>query len=123
MTNLTTIQQLRANVQQIDLMKSQNHILLSQFVASDEFLDLLNETRLSANPIETSIINNSIQIKYQYKFISFTINLTDKEISDLNNQTIFKDKVSNRIKEIDKSLKNIENAAKLVMEKFDNDKK
>lgn len=123
MTNLTTIQQLRANVQQIDLMKSQNHILLSQFVASDEFLDLLNETRLSANPIETSIINNSIQIKYQYKFISFTINLTDKEISDLNNQTIFKDKVSTRIKEIDKSLKNIENAAKLVIEKFDNNKK
>ncbi len=120
---MTIIQQLRENVHQIELMKSQNHILLSKFIASDEFLDLLNDTQLSAEPIETYVIETSIQIKYKYKFISFTINLTDKEVVDTQIETIFKEKVSDKIKEIDTNLKNIENSAKLIMEKFENDKK
>lgn len=123
MTNITTYQQLRANVQQINLIKATNHILLSKFVSSDEFLDLLNNTRLSAEPIETYVIDNTIQIKYNYKILGFKIVLTDKEIIDFNIETILKDKVSTKIEEIDYTLNDIENTAKLIMEKFDNDKK
>lgn len=123
MTNITTYQQLRANVQQINLIKATNHMLLSKFVSSDEFLDLLNNTRLSAEPIETYVIDNTIQIKYNYKNLGFKIVLTDKEIIDFNIETILKDKISTRIEEIDYNLNDIENAAKLIMEKFENDKK
>lgn len=123
MTNITTIQQLRANVQQINLIKATNHTLLSKFVSSDEFLDLLNNTRLSAEPIETYVIDNTIQIKYNYKNLGFKIVLTDKEIIDFNIETILKDKVSTKIEKIDYTLNDIENTAKLIMEKFDNDKK
>lgn len=123
MTNITTYQQLRANVQQINLIKATNHMLLSKFVSSDEFLDLLNETRLSAEPIETYVIDNTVQIKYIYKKIGFKVTLTDKEIVDFKIETILKDKISTRIEEIDYNLNDIENAAKLIMEKFDNDKK
>lgn len=123
MTNITTYQQLRANVQQINLIKAVNHTLLSKLVSSDEFLDLLNDTRLSAEPIETYVIDNTIQIKYIYKKIGFKVTLTDKEIVDFKIETILKDKISTRIEEIDYNLNDIENAAKLIMEKFDNDKK
>lgn len=123
MTNITTIQQLRANIQQINLIKTQNRILLSQFVSSDEFLDLLNDTRLSAEPIETYVIDNTIQIKYSYKNLGFKIILTDKEIVDTQLETILKDKISTKIEEIDYNLNDIENTAKLITEKFDNDKK
>lgn len=123
MTNITTIQQLRANVQQINIIKTQNHILLSQFVSSDEFLNLLNDTRATAEPIETSVIDNTIQIKYSYKNLGFKIVLTDKEIIDFNIETILKDEVSIKIEEVDYMLNDIENTAKLIMEKFDNDKK
>lgn len=123
MTNITTIQQLRANVQQINIIKTQNRILLSQFVSSDEFLDLLNDTRATAEPIETYVIDNTIQIKYNYKNLGFKIVLTDKEIIDFNIETILKDKVSTKIEEVDYTLNDIENTAKLIMEKFDNDKK
>lgn len=123
MTNITTYQQLRANVQQINLIKATNHTLLSKFVSSDEFLDLLNDTRLSAEPIETYVIDNTIQIKYNYQNIGFRVTLTDKEIVNFNIENIFKEKVSTKIKEIDNSLKNIENSAKLIMEKLENDKK
>lgn len=123
MTNITTIQQLRANVQQINLIKNVNHTLLSKFVSSDEFLDLLNDTRLSAKPIETYVIDNTVQIKYNYQNIGFRVILTDKEIVNFNIENIFKEKVSTKIKEIDNNLKNIENTAKLIAEKFDNDKK
>lgn len=123
MTNITTIQQLRANVQQINIIKTQNHILLSQFVSSNEFLNLLNDTRATAEPIETSVIDNTIQIKYSYKNLGFKIVLTDKEIIDFNIETILKDEVSIKIEEIDYMLNDIEITAKLIMEKFDNDKK
>jgi hypothetical protein len=123
MTNITTYQQLRANVQQINLIKATNHMLLSKFVSSDEFLDLLNNTRLSAEPIETYVIDNTIQIKYNYKNLGFKIVLTDKEIVDFKIETILKDKISTRIEEIDYNLNDIENIAKSIMEKFDNDKK
>lgn len=123
MSSLTTIQQLRANVQQINLIKTVNHTLLSKFVSSNEFLDLLNDTRLSAEPIETYVIDNTVQIKYNYQNIGFRVTLTDKEIVNFNIENIFKEKVSTGIKEIDKSLKNIENSAKLIMEKLENDKK
>ena len=122
MTNITTYQQL-ANVQQINLIKAVNHTLLSKLVSSDEFLDLLNDTRLSAEPIETHVIDNTIQIKYNYKILGFKIVLTDKEIIDFNIETLLKDKVSTKIEEIDYTLNDIENTAKLIMEKFDNDKK
>lgn len=123
MTNITTIQQLRANVQQINLIKNVNHTLLSKFVASDEFLDLLNETRLSAELIETYVIDNTIQIKYIYRNLGFNVTLTDKEIVDFNIETILKDEVSTKIEEIDYNLNDIENSAKLIVEKFNNDKK
>ena len=123
MTNITTYQQLRANVQQINLIKATNHMLLSKFVSSDEFLDLLNETRLSAEPIETYVIDNTVQIKYNYQNIGFGVILTDKEIVDFKIETILKDKVSTKIEKIDYTLNDIENTAKLIMEKFDNDKK
>ena len=123
MTKITTIQQLRANVQQINLIKNVNHTLLSKFVSSDEFLDLLNETRLSAEPNEMYVIDNTVQIKYNYQNIGFRVILTDKEIVNFNIENIFKEKVSTGIKEIDNSLKNIENSAKLIMEKLENDKK
>lgn len=123
MTNITTYQQLRANVQQINLIKATNHMLLSKFVSSDEFLDLLNNTRLSAEPIETYVIDNTIQIKYNYKNLGFKIVLTDKEIVDFKIETILKDKISTRIEEIDYNLNDIENADKSIMERFDNDKK
>ena len=123
MTNITTYQQLRANVHQINLIKATNHMLLSKFVSSDEFLDLLNETRLSAEPIETYVIDNTVQIKYNYQNIGFGVILTDKEIVDFKIETILKDKVSTKIEEIDYTLNDIENTAKLIMEKFDNDKK
>lgn len=123
MTNITTYQQLRANVQQINLIKATNHMLLSKFVSSDEFLDLLNETRLSAEPVETYVINNTVQIKYNYKTIGFKVILTDKEIVDFKIETILKDKISTRIKEIDDNLNGIHKTATKIMEKFDNDKK
>jgi len=123
MTNITTYQQLRANVQQINLIKATNHMLLSKFVSSDEFLDLLNETRLSAEPVETYVIDNTVQIKYNYKTIGFKVILTDKEIVDFKIETILKDKISTRIKEIDDNLNGIHKTATEIMEKFDNDKK
>lgn len=123
MTNITTYQQLRANVQQINLIKATNHMLLSKFVSSDEFLDLLNETRLSAEPVETYVIDNTVQIKYNYKTIGFKVILTDIEIVDFKIETILKDKISTRIKEIDDNLNGIHKTATKIMEKFDNDKK
>lgn len=123
MTNTTTIQQLRANIQQINLIKTQNRILLSQFVSSDEFLDLLNDTRLSAEPIKTFVIDNTIQIIYSYKNLGFKIILTDKKIVDTQLETILKDEISTKIEEIDYNLNDIENSAKLIVEKFNNDKK
>ena len=104
MTNLTITQQLKSNVQQIELIKTQNHLLLSQFIATDIFLDLLNETKLDAEPIETYVIENTIQIKYSYKNLGFKIVLTDKELVDTNIEIIFKEKVSTRIEEIDYNL-------------------
>ena len=123
MTNITTYQQLRANVQQINLIKATNHMLLSKFVSSDEFLDLLNNTRLSAEPIETYVIDNNVQIKYNYQNIGFRVILTDKEIVDFNIETILKDKISTRIKEIDDNLNGIHKTATKIMEKLENDKK
>lgn len=123
MTNLTTIQQLRANVQQINLVKTVNHTLLSKFVSSDEFLDLLNDTRLSAEPIETYVIDNTVQIKYNYQNIGFRVTLTDKEIVNFNIEDIFKEKVSTKIKEIDDNLNGIHKSATKIMEKLENDKK
>lgn len=123
MTNITTYQQLRANVQQINLIKATNHKLLSKFVSSDEFLDLLNDTRLSAEPIETYVTDDTVQIKYNYQNIGFRVTLTDKEIVDFKIEAILKDKVSTKIEEIDYTLNDIENTAKLIMEKLENDKK
>ena len=120
--NMTITQQLKSNVQQIELIKTQNHLLLSQFIATDIFLDLLNETKLDAEPIETYVIDNTIQIKYNYKNIGFKIVLTDKEIVDAQVETIFKEKVSTRIKEIDDNLEGIEKAASKIMKKFDKQK-
>lgn len=119
MPNLTITQQLKAHVQQIDLIKTQNHLLLSQFIETDIFLDLLNETKSTAEPIETYIIDNTIQIKYNHQSISFKIVLTDKEIVDDQIQTIFKNKVSEKIKEMDEALKGIEDSARKIAEKFD----
>ena len=123
MKNLTITQQLKSNVQQIELIKTQNHLLLSQFVATDIFLDLLNETKLDAEPIETYVIDNTIQIKYNHKNIGFKVILTDIEIVDTNIETIFKEKVSNRIKEIDYHLDSIFKNANKLIERFDHDKK
>lgn len=123
MTNITTYQQLRANVQQINLIKAVNHTLLSKLVSSDEFLDLLNDTRLSAEPIETYVIDNNVQIKYIYKELGFKVILTDKEIVDFKIETILKDKISTRIKEIDDNLNGIHKTATKIMEKLENDKK
>lgn len=120
--NMTITQQLKSNVQQIELIKTQNHLLLSQFIATDIFLDLLNETKLDAEPIETYVIDNTIQIKYNHKNIGFKIVLTDKEIVDAQVETIFKEKVSTRIKEIDDNLDGIEKAASKIMKKFDKQK-
>lgn len=119
MTNLTITQQLKAHVQQIELIKTQNHLLLSQFISTDEFLDLLNDTKLEAEPIETYVIDNTIQIKYNYYTnIGFKIVLTDKEIVNSEIKTIFKNKVLEKIKEIDEALKGIEDSAKKIAEKF-----
>lgn len=119
MTNLTITQQLKSNVQQIELIKNQNHLLLSQFISTDEFLNLLNDTKLEAEPIETYVIDNTVQIKYNYYTnIGFKIILTDKEIVNSEIKTIFKNKVSEKIKEIDEALKGIEDSAKKIAEKF-----
>ena len=122
MSNLTIIQQLKSNVQQIELIKNQNHLLLSQFISTDKFLDLLNDTKLEAEPIETYVIDNTIQIKYNYYTnIGFKIVLTDKEIVNSEIKTIFKNKVSEKIKEIDVALKGIEDSARKISEKFNAD--
>lgn len=119
MPNLTITQQLKAHVQQIELIKTQNHLLLSQFISTDEFLNLLNDTKLEAEPIETYVIDNTVQIKYNYYTnIGFKIVLTDKEIINNEIKTIFKNKVSEKIKEIDVALKGIEDSAKKIAEKF-----
>ena len=119
MPNSTITQQLRSNVKQIETIKTQNHLLLSQFIATDIFLDLLNETKLEAEPIETYVIDNTIQIKYNYYTnIGFKIVLTDKEIVNSEIKTIFKNKVSKKIKEIDVALKGIEDSARKISEKF-----
>ena len=119
MPNLTITQQLKAHVQQIDLIKTQNHLLLSKFISTEEFLDLLNETKLEAEPIETYVINNTVQIKYNYYTnIGFKIVLTDKEIVNSEIKTIFKNKVSEKIKEIDVALKSIEDSARKIANKF-----
>ena len=119
MPNLTITQQLKAHVQQIELIKTQNHLLLSQFISTNEFLDLLNDTKLEAEPIETYVIDNTVQIKYNYYTnIGFKIVLTDKEIVNSEIKTIFKHKVSEKIKEIDVALKGIEDSAKKISEKF-----
>lgn len=122
MTNLTITQQLRANVQQIELIKNQNHLLLSKFIFTDTFLDLLNETKLDAEPIETYVIDKTIQIKYNYKKIGFKIVMTDKEIVDFNVEEIFKEKVSTKIEEIDDNLDGIEKAASKIMKNFNKQK-
>lgn len=122
MTNLIITQQLKSNVQQIELIKTQNHLLLSQFIATDIFLDLLNETKLDAEPIETYVIDNTIQIKYNHKNIGFKVVLTDKEIVDTQVETIFKEKVSTRIEEIDDNLDGIEKAASKIMKNFNKQK-
>ena len=122
MTNLTITQQLKSNVQQIELIKTQNHLLLFQFIATDIFLDLLNETKLDAEPIETYVIDNTIQIKYNHKNIGFKVVLTDKEIVDTQVETIFKEKVSTRIEEIDDNLDGIEKAASKIMKNFNKQK-
>ena len=122
MTNLTITQQLKSNVQQIELIKNQNHLLLSQFISTDEFLNLLNDTKLEAEPIETYVIDNTVQIKYNYYTnIGFKIILTDKEIVNSEIKTIFKNKVSEKIKEIDEALKGIEDSARKISEKFNAD--
>ena len=122
MTNLTITQQLKAHVQQIELIKTQNHLLLSQFISTDEFLNLLNDTKLEAEPIETYVIDNTVQIKYNYYTnIGFKIVLTDKEIVNSEIKTIFKNKVSEKIKEIDVALKGIEDSARKISEKFNAD--
>ena len=121
MPNLTITQQLKAHVQQIDLIKTQNHLLLSQFIETDIFLDLLNETKSTAEPIETYVIDNTIQIKYNHQSIGFKIVLTDKEIVNSEIETIFKNKVSEKIKEIDESLKSIKESARKISEKFNAD--
>lgn len=118
MTNSTITQQLKAHVQQIELIKTQNHLLLSQFISTDTFLDLLNETKLESEPIETYVIDNTVQIKYNHKHIGFKVVLTDKEIIDSNIKNIFKEKVSEKIKEIDVALKGIEDSARKISEKF-----
>lgn len=123
MSNPTIIQQLRTNIQQINVIKTQNRILLSQLVSSDKFLDLLNDTRLSAEPIETYVIDNTIQIKYSYKNLGFKIILTDKEIVNTQIEKIFKDKVSTKIEKIDDNLNSLNKAATKIMESFNNDKK
>ena len=120
--NMTITQQLKSNVQQIELIKTQNHLLLSQFIATDIFLDLLNETKLDAEPIETYVIDNTIQIKYNHKNIGFKVVLTDKEIVDTQVETIFKEKVSTRIEEIDDNLDGIEKAASKIMKNFNKQK-
>lgn len=122
MPNLTITQQLKAHIQQIELIKTQNHLLLSQFISTDEFLNLLNDTKLEAEPIETYVIDNTVQIKYNYYTnIGFKIVLTDKEIINSEIKTIFKNKVSEKIKEIDVALKGIEDSAKKISEKFNAD--
>lgn len=121
MSNLTITQQLKAHVQQIELIKTQNHLLLSQFIETDIFLDLLNETKSTAEPIETYVIDNTIQIKYNHQSIGFKIVLTDKEIVNSEIKTIFKNKVSEKIKEIDVALKGIEDSARKISEKFNAD--
>ena len=121
MPNLTITQKLKSNVQQIELIKNQNHLLLSQFIETDIFLDLLNETKSTAEPIETYVIDNTIQIKYNHQSIGFKIVLTDKEIVNSEIKTIFKNKVSEKIKEIDVALKDIEDSARKISEKFNAD--
>lgn len=122
MPNLTITQQLKAHVQQIELIKKQNHLLLSQFISTDKFLNLLNDTKLEAEPIETYVIDNTVQIKYNYYTnIGFKIVLTDKEIVNSEIKTIFKNKVSEKIKEIDVALKGIEDSARKISEKFNAD--
>ena len=121
MPNLTITQKLKSNVQQIELIKNQNHLLLSQFIETDIFLDLLNETKSTAEPIETYVIDNTIQIKYNHQSIGFKIVLTDKEIVNSEIKTIFKNKVSKKIKEIDVALKGIEDSARKISEKFNAD--
>lgn len=123
MTNLTITQQLKSNVQKIETIKTQNHLLLSQFITTDIFLDLLNETKLDAEPIKTYVIDNTIQIKYNHKNIGFKIVLTDKEIVDTQIESIFKEKVSTRIKEIDYHLDSIDKNTNKLMEKFENARK
>lgn len=119
MSNLTITQQLKAHVQQIELIKNQNHLLLSQFISTDEFLNLLNDTKLEAEPIETYVIDNTVQIKYNYYTnIGFKIVLTDKEIVNSEIKTIFKNKVSEKIKEIEVALKSIEDSARKIANKF-----
>ena len=122
MPNLTITQQLKAHVQQIELIKKQNHLLLSQFISTDEFLNVLNDTKLKAEPIKTYVIDNTVQIKYNYYTnIGFKIVLTDKEIVNSEIKTIFKNKVSEKIKEIDVALKGIEDSARKISEKFNAD--
>ena len=119
MSNLTITQQLKAHVQQIELIKNQNHLLLSQFISTDEFLNLLNDTKLEAEPIETYVIDNTVQIKYNYYTnIGFKIVLTYKEIVNSEIKTIFKNKVSEKIKEIEVALKSIEDSARKIANKF-----
>jgi hypothetical protein len=122
MQNSTITQQLKSNVQQIETIKTQNHLLLSQFITTNIFLELLNETKLDAEPIETYVIDNTIQIKYNHKNIGFKIVLTDKEIVDTQIESIFKEKVSTRIKEIDNNLDSIAKNARKIAEKFDKQK-
>lgn len=119
MSNPTTTQQIKSNVQQIELIKNQNHLLLSQFISTDTFLGLLNKTKLEAEPIETYVIDNTVQIKYNHKHISFKVILTDKEIINNNIENIFKEKVSARIKEIEYHLDSIDKNTNKIMEKFD----
>ena len=122
MPNLTITQQLKAHVQQIELIKTQNHLLLSQFISTDEFLNLINDTKLEAEPIETYVIDNTVQIKYNYYTnIGFKIVLTDKEIINSEIKTIFKNKILEKIKEIDVALKDIEDSARKISEKFNAD--
>lgn len=118
MSKTDIIQKLKSNIKE-------NQNLLDQFISSEYYFNILNNFSNIATPIETKWDNNKIIIKFhhlKHNNIGIKIHLSDVEITNKNFKNLFKEKLQHKVKEIDTSLKNIEDAASKIVKQFDETK-
>ena len=112
-------------IQKIESNIKENQDLLDQFISSEYYFNILNSFSNIATPLETKWTNNKIIVKFhhlKHKNIGIKIHLSDVEITNKNFKNLFKEKLQHKVKEIDTSLKNIEDAASKILKQFDETK-